>query len=273
MKTPWTQIAKRLRATHRRGGSLTLLFDYDGTLSPLVSHPRLAGLPSATRRLLKHLIGWQRVHVGIVSGRGLADLREMVCMDGLCLSGSTGLEFDLHGTCFAHPEAGRIAQLVECLVRQLQHHLLAFPGAWIEKKPLGFTIHYRAVPTVWEGELLARSMASLKPLAGQLRVLHGPKALEVTPALGWSKGTAVEQILKHLGTSGPGLLYAGDSENDAEALEAVAAQGGAAIGIGPEAPSNAHIRLPDHLALFRLLRRLHRGLVHDRRPRNAASRA
>jgi trehalose-phosphatase len=258
MKSPLAQIAKRLRAIHRRGGSLTLLFDYDGTLAPLVSHPRLAGLAPATRRLLKQLAGIDRVHVGIVSGRGLADLREMVGLDGLCLSGSTGLEFDLGGHCFSHPESCHVAQAVSELIRKVQGALASFPGAWVETKPLGFTLHYRALPTLWEKELLLRSTAIFQSSAVRLRVFHGPKAMEITPDLGWNKGTAVGQILKHLGVSGPGLLYAGDSENDAEAFDVAAAHGGVTIGIGPEAPANAQFRLPDPASLFQLLRRLHR---------------
>ncbi len=264
MKAPLTEITRRLRAVHHGGGALTLLFDYDGTLVPLVSHPRLAGLPSATRHVLKQLAAWDRVHVGILSGRRLDDLREMVRLDGLLLSGSTGLEFDLGGTLFAHPEANQITQLVEDLIRRFQRELAAFPGAWVEIKPLGFTLHYRAVSNELVADLLGHSTAILASYAKSLQVLHGPKALEIVPALGWNKGTAVRQILEHLSTSGAGLLYAGDSENDAEGLKVAAGLGGLAVGVGPLAPSIAQYRLPDPAALRRLLTHLHQALVRNR---------
>lgn len=264
MKVRLTEITRRLRAVHRGGGSLTLLFDYDGTLAPLVSHPRLAGLPSPTRHMLKQLAAWDRVHVGILSGRGLDDLREMVRLDGLLLSGSTGLEFDLGGRKYSHPEANRIAHLVEDLIRRFQRELATFPGAWVEIKPLGFTLHYRAVSNALTADFLGHSTAILASHAESLRVLHGPKALEIVPALGWNKGTAVRQILEHLGTSGSGLLYAGDSENDAEGLKVAAELGGLAVGVGPLAPSIAQYRLSDPAALSRLLTQLHQALVRDR---------
>ena len=48
---------------------VALLFDYDGTLSPIVSHPTLAVLPAQTRKLLMRLSNMMDVHVAIISGK------------------------------------------------------------------------------------------------------------------------------------------------------------------------------------------------------------
>ena len=90
-------ILERLLAAHRRGERLVLVFDYDGTLTPLVAHPSLAHLDPALRDVLARLAATPRVTVGVVSGRGLDDLIGMVGLEGLSYGGSTGLELELAG--------------------------------------------------------------------------------------------------------------------------------------------------------------------------------
>ena len=48
-------ILERLITAYQRGERLVLVFDYDGTLTPLVSHPRLAHLDPALRGVLARL--------------------------------------------------------------------------------------------------------------------------------------------------------------------------------------------------------------------------
>ena len=83
---------------------LNILLDYDGTLAPIASHPDLAVLPEATRKVLRHLSQMPSVSVCIMSGRSLANLKQMVAIDGITYAGSQGLEI-LHpdGSRFIHP--------------------------------------------------------------------------------------------------------------------------------------------------------------------------
>ena len=61
---------------------VALLLDYDGTLSPIVSHPDLAILPPATRPVLESLASNADVFIAIVSGRGVADVKSKVNIEG-----------------------------------------------------------------------------------------------------------------------------------------------------------------------------------------------
>jgi hydroxymethylpyrimidine pyrophosphatase-like HAD family hydrolase len=85
-------------------------------------------------------------------------------------------------------------------------------------------------------------------------------ALEVTPELGWDKGTAVSMMVRHLRASPYRLLYAGDSANDAAALSTTISLGGIAIGVGPNAPEVAQYSVPDTETLRGGLEDLERGL-------------
>jgi trehalose-phosphatase len=260
MTSPCQRIVDDLLAAYRVGRHLILLFDYDGTLVPIADHPRLARLDRSDRRLLERLAGQPRVHVGIVSGRHLDELKEMLCLSGLCLAGTGGLELDLYGLRLLHPGARHARGLIDHVAHRVADQLAAFPGAWLENKGLGFTVHFRHTPPQLIGSLRVRVRETMEPFSSELRSNDGPMALEVTPELGWNKGTAVSMIVRHLKPCSYALLYAGDSANDAEALKTAIALGGIGIGVGPDAPPVAQFALPDTEALHELLADLQRSL-------------
>jgi len=246
-------ILERLTAAHRRGGRLVLVFDYDGTLTPLVAHPRLAHLDPALRQTMAELAATPQVDVGVVSGRGLDDLIGMVGLAGLSYGGSTGLELELAGKRFVPAEVSRSRPLLDRLTAAAERRLPAYPGAWVEQKPFGFTVHYRQLAPDRIAALLNEMADLLEPHAASLHVLDGPLALEIVPAVERDKGTALSAIVARGGAEPPTVLYAGDSANDAPALALAAESGGIALGIGPEPPAVAAYRLPDPAALAALL--------------------
>ncbi len=84
----WQSVSRKLS----KASSVLLLFDYDGTLTPIVARPEIAILSDETRRLLSLLAGMDRFVVGVVSVRGLADLESLVAILGLVYAGNHGLE-------------------------------------------------------------------------------------------------------------------------------------------------------------------------------------
>jgi len=266
-KTRDSAIHESLLARYDQGGRVVLLFDYDGTLAPIVEHPSLARLGPAMRRLLARLAGRPRVDVGILSGRSLDDLRAMADLDGLLLAGTAGLELDFRGRRVTHPEAERLAERVDLIVRTLRQELGAFPGAWVENKPHGLTLHYRAVNKALVAPLRARVLPVFRAFASEIHLTDGPMAIEAIPAVGWNKGTALCKVLEFLQAVEPMVLYAGDSQNDLEAMEMVESLGGISIGIGPHPPAIARYRLPDPAAVLDLLTAFDAALDHRERRR------
>ena len=255
---------QRLVAAHQRGERLVLVFDYDGTLTPFATRPELARLDPGLRCVLARLAATARVAVGVVSGRTLDDLTAMVDLTGLYYGGTYGLELDLRGERIAPPETPASA-LIRDLIAALEIHLPGYPGAWIEKKPLGLTLHYREVATARIESLRTVTLAALEPHCAALQVFDGPLAIEVCLALGVDKGTALRAIVAHASPAQPALvLYAGDAANDAAALTAAVELNGMAVGIGPQPPTAAVQRLPDPAALGHLLAELDRALTRNR---------
>src|SRR5439155_27265840 len=73
------------------GGKRPAVFlDYDGTLTPIVSHPQDAWLSDSMRQTLRSLAA--RVPVAILSGRDLDDVRGRVLVDGIVYAGSHGID-------------------------------------------------------------------------------------------------------------------------------------------------------------------------------------
>jgi len=215
------------------------MFDYDGTLAPLAPEPSLAHLPPGTRSLLGSLSAVSRVHVGVISGRPLLDLRRMVGLPGLSYAGTGGLEMEIHGVRLTDPAEESHRALIGGIAGGLASVAASHRGAWVEDKGSALTLHYRHVSPEGVSPLLGRANALLRGHEARVRVLQGPMAWEVSPARAWDKGTALRAITE---ASGPGAipLYAGDSANDAPALDAAVALGGLAFAVGDDAPPAPH---------------------------------
>jgi trehalose-phosphatase len=256
-----SSLCERLVNGYRLGHRLVLLFDYDGTLVPIVSHPELAVLDRRGRRLLSSLARLPRVTVGIVSGRALDDLEGMVGLEDVYYAGVTGMEVELvGGTRFRHPAATQAVVTMSQVLERLEAVAVSLPGAWIENKQFGLTVHYRELKAELAPALRTRVMQIVQEVAQPLRIVDGPMALEITPSGDCHKGSAVRAILQCLGSVQAMCLYAGDDANDADAFVEVAARGGVCLGIGPQAPPGAHHRLDVPAELMATLDELYQEL-------------
>jgi len=138
----WPSVSRRLASASR----VLLLFDYDGTLTPIVARPEIATLSEETRRSLTTLAGKDKFVVGVVSGRGLSDLEALVAIPGLVYAGNHGLEISGAGMDFIHQDAPSFeATLVE-IAKSLERGLAGVPGILVDNKRLTITVHFRSTP-------------------------------------------------------------------------------------------------------------------------------
>lgn len=228
-------ILERLCRVARTGRRVALLFDYDGTLVPVRPTPAQATLPPATRRGLERLVASDQVHVGVVGGRALADLDAMVHLEGVYLAGTGGIELDLVGRRVTPPGLELALGPLDQLAGRMESVATRYAGAWLEQKPFGLTLHYRAVEPARVSKLRLDAAEALAPWAGLVRVDDVTLGVEVVPNVGWDKGTALQQILADAGDD-PYPVYAGDAGNDIPALRAAESAGGLSIAVGPGGP-------------------------------------
>jgi trehalose 6-phosphate phosphatase len=224
-----------------------LLFDFDGTLSPIVARPQDARPVDGAVEVLRGLLS-RAASLTIVSGRREPFLRTQLPLEGLAVVG-------LHGVDPDHRMSPDVVDAVRSIAA-------GEPGAVAEEKIATVAIHVRqARDPDAAAERIAPLMAALAQRHG-LRVLQGRRVLELVPP-GAGKGEVVAR------DGIEAALYAGDDVGDVPAFTALeeAATRGVAICrvavVGDETPAElrerADVRVPSPEALVRLLRDLERA--------------
>lgn len=259
MSTDVAQAAALLRAQPERSA---LLFDFDGTLSPLVDDPdRAAPAPGAVDLLVELASAYRTV--AILSGRPVAFLAEHL-PEPIVLSGLYGIESRVGGAVRTSPEAdawrpvvGRAAELAD----EASAPGAPLQGMRVERKGLSVTLHVRTRP-----ELAAAVEVFAAAVAQELGLEARPAkmSVELHPPVHVDKGTALLELAHGAGA----VLYVGDDVGDLPAYAALrdlAAHGTTTVGVavdGPELPDAvrgaAQVVLPSQAAVVDLLGALRR---------------
>jgi trehalose 6-phosphate phosphatase len=246
-------------AAWRATGNLVLLLDFDGTLAPIVERPEQAAMPERTRRALERLMAVVGVTVAVVSGRGLADVRERAAIPGIAYAGNHGMEIEGAGLHRIHPEAAAARPDLDAVAARVMADLEGIDGAFVEDKGLTLSIHYRLAPER-EAEVREIVLAAVGGRDG-LQVTEGKMVIEVRPRVEWDKGRAVLFLLGQMRPpAGTPVLYLGDDRTDEDAFRALRGWGDGAEGIliaetlPPESAAASHLRDPAEVgALFEAL--------------------
>ncbi len=231
----WPSVRARLF----RAGRILLLFDYDGTLTPIAARPEDALMPDEARERLAALASHRRCIAGIVSGRSLADLAVLANIEGLIHAGNHGMEIRGPGLDFTHPQAIAAREILVRVQATLSNALAHVPGVLVEDKGLTLSVHYRATPGSLASGVDDIVAATSEPYveSRQLLLTRGKMVVEVRPAIAWDKGKAIEKIHRHSLQSGNpenGLfpVYFGDDRTDEDGFRAVQKLGGLAVFVG-----------------------------------------
>ncbi len=219
------------------------LFDFDGTLAPLVPDPDSVALPHPIQLRLHQL--QERVPVGIVTGRSLADIAARLEFRPDYLIGNHGLE-GVPGERRAH------AALLEACAgwrAWLAPQLAAIdPGIWLEDKRFSLSLHYL------QARDHARAEAALAALFERLdpapRVIPGKYLFSLLPAGRGDKGEAVKQLLRY--TAAGAALYVGDDVTDEDVFR-LERPDILSVRVEPSAASAARWYIADHEAMLPLL--------------------
>lgn len=226
-----------------------LLFDFDGSLAPIVTDPAAAVAVTGARGLLERL-GERFARVGIVSGRPLDFLVDHVGST-VALSGLYGIESRIDGVVTEHPDAPAWRAVVRDVVSDG-----GLPsGLTLEPKGVSLTVHYRSRPDL---EPDAHRWGSATAASTGLQLRPAKASLELHPPIDASKASAV-RILADACTT---VSYVGDDVGDLPAfaaLDEMAATGVTTVKIvcgGPELPGEvaaaADLLLPDPAAVVAL---------------------
>ncbi|MBI2839565.1 MAG: trehalose-phosphatase [Acidobacteria bacterium] len=205
-----------------------LVFDFDGTLAPIVPRPDDAHMRSRTRVLLASAA--RSYPCAIITGRAIADIAPRLRGVGLaCTVGNHGGEWE-----GAAPRTRHIrAKVREWRVR-LSEQLAGTEGLFIEDKGLSLAIHYRQAHDQRAARTAIRSAVASLPAA---KLVGGKCVANVVPANAPHKGTALRQIQRMFRAES--TIYVGDDETDELAFPSGASPGLITVRVGPSRSSRA----------------------------------
>ncbi|WP_246565039.1 trehalose-phosphatase [Ancylobacter sonchi] len=218
-----------------------LFLDIDGTLIEHADHPEGITIPEDLPTLLMRLQTAFDGAVALVSGRTIEWMDRRFAPARLAAAGQHGAELrlDPHGK--AVPLA--IPPWRKRLEDELDAALKAWPGVYLEHKPLSLAVHYRAVPQ-FEDDVKLKVGAIANGLQSDIELLAGRSVIEIRQA-GLTKGTAVKRFLETAPFAGRLPVFLGDDVTDEDGFGAVKAAGGLAVAVGPRPTDQADFRLGD----------------------------
>jgi len=192
------QVLQSLLSVHS-----LLVFDFDGTLAPIVAHPDQARVNVAMARALEAL---KRHHtVVILTGREVTDVRNRLSFAPDHILGNHGAEDpDL-------PDTNRISRALDPVRTALQggaHHTLTAAGVHVEDKHLSLAFHYRLAK---DRDLARQSIdAFLASCPQGLRCFDGKMVVNLM-------AQDVHALSHRTGLAS--VLFAGDDVNDEPVFE------------------------------------------------------
>jgi trehalose 6-phosphate phosphatase len=214
MAVPLSDAAPLLSLLQRK--PFGLLSDVDGTLSPIAATPEAAYVPAEVKLALARLAALG-VHVALISGRPLEEVREKFGLEGVAYAGNHGLDLWLEGRREKTPGLAKY----EGQALAVEAYLQRFPLVGVRRENKGpiLALHYRQA-----GEPKAARQAILEaiaatPPAAAFRVHEGKRIVELRPPLRTDKGTVVRDLAERLGLRG--ALCLGDDTTDIDMFAAL----------------------------------------------------
>jgi trehalose 6-phosphate phosphatase len=245
----WDRVEARIRAHSR----VVVFLDFDGTLVAIAPRPDQVRLTSASRGILERLARHPRSTLVVVSGRRRAELLRYIGIRGIHYFGLYGWE---------RSAACSLPVSIHAALRrariQLEHHLRAYPSAWIENKRSSFSVHLLDVPAAIQPRVRRQLRAWLKPFGRTLRAVENLRDVEILPRSIPGKGTAVRRFLAQVGFRHAFPLYFGDDLSDESGF--VAVRRGASVHVGKGRATRARYSLRDPLEVAAALVKLEAAL-------------
>lgn len=193
----------KLLSQYRRARKRLFMFDYDGTLTPIVKDPQAAIPSDRVIRTIKTLASDPRNAVWIISGRDQAFLDEwMGHISELGLSAE-------HGSFIRQPKTEEWENLTEKtdmgwqkdVMEVFQHYTERTQGSFIERKRIALTWHYRRADPEY-GAFQAREckmhLENTVAKKWDVEVMTGKANLEVRPTF-VNKGEIAKRLVEEHG--------------------------------------------------------------------------
>jgi trehalose 6-phosphate phosphatase len=215
---------------------LAILLDVDGTLLDLAPTPREVFVSHALRETLARLRDRTGGVVAFVSGRPVSELDLIFSPLQLPAIGGHGAE--VRAVAGAAPEAPRLPPLDPAVKRQFAAIAEAGPGIVLEDKGYSLALHSRLAPDKEDvvRESAARVCAGLQ--GNSIELLPGKLVVEIKQT-GFSKATAVRELMTYPPFAGRRPIFIGDDVTDLGVFDVLPDYDGIGISVGCKVPGVA----------------------------------
>ncbi|KAK4794450.1 hypothetical protein SAY86_012444 [Trapa natans] len=261
---PWALGIFEKIVSASRGKEIAMFLDYDGTLSPIVEDPDRAFMSEEMREAVKDTARY--FPTAIVSGRCRDKVYDFVRLPGLIYAGSHGMDIRAPSKRRKEKKGGNKAvsfqpaseflPTINEVYNILMEKMKTIPGAKVETNKFCLSVHFRCVDEK-EWAALVEQVTSVLKEYPELKLTYGRKVLEISPAINWNKGNALEFLLKSLGYANSDdvlPIYIGDDRTDEDAFKVLRDRGhgvGIVVSKVPKETSAAYyLREPSEVMYF-----------------------
>lgn len=228
------------------GGNSLLVFDFDGTLAPIVDDRESARMAARTARALRDVAALYPC--AVVTGRAVDDVSRRLDEASLrYLIGNHGLE----GGSLDPRSLAKLASEVEVVRGALAPELASLEGVEIEDKGHSLSVHYRAAKdSVHARATIQRVVSARFPT---MRIVGGKFVVNLIPKGAPHKGDAVLHLKAVCAAEN--VLFVGDDTTD-EDVFALDAPWLVSVRVGFERGSQAGFFVEDQSEVVVLLEQL-----------------
>jgi trehalose 6-phosphate phosphatase len=202
----------------RRGA---VFLDFDGTLVDIAPTPEAIKVPPELPGLLAHLARTTGGATALLSGRTIDALDRYLSPTRLAAAGEHGAVLRRDGAGRAEREAH--LAVPEAWLAAAEVLAASRPGAILERKPVGFTLHARGCPEALPG--FVDALSAMVAVDHRFALLNAHMAVELRPA-GTDKGRALAAFMAQPPFAGRVPVFVGDDVTDEDAIAAALALGG-----------------------------------------------
>ncbi|MDD5456222.1 MAG: trehalose-phosphatase [Candidatus Margulisbacteria bacterium] len=217
-------------------------FDYDGTLAKINPSIDKAFMSPKTSQLFARLV--KHFPVAVISGRSVAELKQLLPVKPCYLIGHHGLETGHQ----ADETADQYRSIVLDWFHELNLQLKEIKNITIEKKDFTLAIHYRnSGIKEKERRLINKVIHELKP---EPNIIKGKKIFNMLPTKNVNKGTALLSLKKEQGYKH--IFFIGDDITD-ESVFALSDSQVISIRVGKKNSSKAQYYLKNQSEINKYL--------------------
>ncbi len=243
----------KLLAAYENASRRLLLFDYDGTLTPIINGDPIEAKPTTTiKKLLTSLAEEPRNDVVLVTGRSKEEMQDWFGDLPIGIAAEHGAYFRRDSGKNWHKTSSSALDWQEEVGDIFDYYADETPGVHVERKNWSLVWHYRNAAPFYAQKSLVALRRLLKPIAKKydLSIEEGKKIIEVKPTE-ITKARASQEWLIHDHNF---VLSIGDDKTDESMFEAMPPDS-YSIKVG-RGRTEANYRVADIPAVFELLKKL-----------------